>query len=408
MYSFTVLRDDFDAYQGAKFAYGSEAVDGAMFLKSCSLLFDHEINSQEINAFDYNGIKALFPVFHKNTALPFDIFSAAFFLVSRYEEYLPHVRDNHERFEAASSCLFRLGLLQKPVVNIWCQWFGEMLEASFSGLKIKKSKYAFTPTYDIDLAWAYLHKGLYRSAGGYLRDMLDGNKAEIRMRTDVLRRKLNDPFDTYKLQLELQKRFGLKPIYFILFAAYDQYDKNISIKNPSFQKLIKQLSDYAEVGIHPSYASLHQVSKLRNEISTLSNVLNFEITKSRQHFLRMNLPTTYRHLIDLGITDDYTMGYATQAGFRAGIANSFNFYDLDYDVATTLTIHPTILMDGTMRDYLQLSPDAAIKLATQLINEVKAVNGTFISLWHNESLSNQNRWANWLEVYNQILIQASP
>ncbi|PKP53300.1 MAG: hypothetical protein CVT92_04630 [Bacteroidetes bacterium HGW-Bacteroidetes-1] len=407
-FRFSTNKLDFESFEGLKIIYGSEPIGNALFFKAGELLFEREISSQELKPFDFESIKAYFPVYHNKSAAPFDIFAAIFYLVSRYEEYLPSVRDMHGRFEANSSCLFEHGLLQKPVVNIWCNWLGRLLEQSFPGLKIIQNSYSYTPTYDIDAAWAYLHKGLYRSAGAYLRDIINLDFQEIKNRNHVLSGTIKDPFDTFKFQFELQKQHHLRPIYFILFADYGINDKNISVRNPAFQRLIKQLGDYAEIGIHPSYASFNNKNKLRKEVEALTEVLNREITKSRQHFLRLNLPTTYNHLIDLDITDDYTMGYASQPGFRAGITNSFLFYDLDHDVPTRLRVHPITLMDGTLRDYLKVNSEQALAVAINLIQEVKAVEGTFISLWHNETLSDQKRWVGWVDIYRKIAMEALP
>jgi hypothetical protein len=145
---------------------------------------------------------------------------------------------------------------------------------------------------------------------------------------------------------------------------------------------------------------------LKKEISDLADTVHVDIIRSRQHFLKLNLPTTYRNLINLGIKHDYSMGYASQVGFRAGIASSFNFYDLDLDTETKLRIHPFAVMDGTLKDYLNVNPDEAKTIISQLIEEVKKADGEMISLWHNESLSNEDRWTGWLEVYEHLLKEA--
>ena len=196
---------------------------------------------------------------------------------------------------------------------------------------------------------------------------------------------------------------NLHPLYFILCGEYDLNDKNISLRNTNFQNLIKRLGDYAKVGIHPSFNSYLNKEKVKTEIDNLSKVLNREITTSRQHFLRLRMPLSYQILIDLDITDDYTMGYASLAGFRAGIADTFRFYDLEHDNVTKLNIHPFALMDGTMRDYLDLNTEESLEKAKNLIQEVKNVNGTFILLWHNETLSGEKRWEGWIELYRKIL-----
>ncbi len=393
-------------YQGPKFVYGGEAAEDSLFFDAVGLLFEREISSQETKPFKFEGIKAFFPVYHKSSALPFDLFAAVFYLVSRYEEYLPFVPDAHGRFEAESSILHETALLETPVVNLWIRSLGSLLAAHFPGLKLKKRKYRFVPTYDIDAAWAYKHKGFYRSIGAYARDLMQLDFEEIKLRSGVLFQGKADPFDTFELQLELQKQYKLRPVYFILFADYGHNDKNISVRNPHFRNLIKQLGDYADIGIHPSYASFNEKQKLKQEIESLSNVVNRQIAASRQHFLRLSLPATYQNLIELDVKDDYTMGYAHLPGFRAGIADSFQFYDLDLDVPTHLRVNPFTVMDGTLRDYMKLNPEQAKELLTSLIKTVKSVDGTFIPLWHNESLSDQKRWKGWLDVYKHLVREA--
>jgi hypothetical protein len=65
------------------------------------------------------------------------------------------------------------------------------------------------------------------------------------------------------------------------------------------------------------------------------------------------------------------------------------FYDLSKEEETELKIFPFQIMDATLNKYLKLSENEAISNIEKIVNKVKEVNGTFISLWHNESLSNQ-------------------
>ncbi|MDD4372841.1 MAG: polysaccharide deacetylase family protein [Bacteroidales bacterium] len=395
-------------WEGAALAYGTQAPGKGAFLQNVSLLFEREINSLELKAFDYEGVKAFFPIYNKKSILPFDVLAAVFYLVSRYEEYLPFVRDQHGRFDAASSVLFELKVLDKPIVNLWIIQLEKRLKEVFPGIEIRRKSYRFIPTYDIDAAWAYQHKGLIRTMGAYMKDLVKADFSEMKSRTAVLRGKANDPFDTFHLQLSLQQQYKLRPVYFILFAAYGHNDKNISVRNRHFQQLIKYLGDYADIGIHPSYASYSNKQLLKHELNQLSAILNREVSCSRQHFLRMSLPETYQNLIEHNILNDYTMGYAAMPGFRAGIADDFYFYDLDHEVKTALRIHPFAVMDGTLRDYMQLDAEEAVSKAEDLINSVKAVNGKFILLWHNETLSDQKRWTGWRKVYQNLVESALP
>lgn len=393
----------FVSVEGPKLNYGCERVGEELRQKAVNLLFERNIVEQNCNAVDFEGTKALFPVYGKDTLFPFDVFAASFYLVSRYEEYLPHVSDKFGRFKAESTWMFENGMLQKPLVNIWTMKLGGRLQLQYPELQLKKRKFRFLPTYDVDAAWAYKHKGFLRTSASFLKNLAAHDFDLIMERHQVLFCRRRDPFDSFDLLFDLQKKYGLRPIFFILCGDYDTNDKSISIRNDAFQALIKRIGDYADVGIHPSFASYLDSEKLRIELERLSSVLNRNVTKSRQHFLRMNLPRSYQKLIELDVKDDYTMGFASQAGFRAGIADAFPFFDLENDVVTPLVVHPFALMDGTMRDYLNLNLDDSFELACRLADEVKAVNGTFVYLTHNETLGGEKRWVGWPEMYEKLI-----
>ncbi|MFP4470244.1 MAG: polysaccharide deacetylase family protein [Bacteroidales bacterium] len=390
-------------YEGPKFNYSERQFKDELFFRSAGLLFDTGIEGQELNVFTRENGKAFYPVYEKKSAMPFDLFSASFYLVTRYEEYLPYIKDQFGRFDARQSVSLKYGFLDQPLVNIWAEELKTILSKRFVSLRFSDRKFRFIPTIDIDSAYSYKYKGTVRTTGAMLMNLSRFQINEILERFKVLTGIKKDPFDTYDFQFFIQKKYELKPIYFILFANYGKYDKNIAVHNRSFQKLVKSLADYAEVGIHPSYDSNNNFGSLKTEIERLSKVLNREVTKSRQHFLKLSFPTTYRNLINLDITDDYTMGYASEPGFRAGIADWFYFYDLDLETPTRLRVHPFQVMEGTLKDYLKLSREESLDVIKKMIDRVKAVNGTFISLWHNESLSNEKRWAGWQKVYAEMV-----
>jgi hypothetical protein len=402
-YKFTSNVDEFKEHLGLKMSYTKKKIDSEIHFCSTGILFETGVEGQEPGFFEYNGNVAFFPVYEKGSALPFDPFAAAFYLVTRYEEYLPYMKDRFDRFDVSQSVSGKYGFVHKPLVNIWAENIKGILTAKNPGLKFSERKFQFISTIDIDSAYAYKYKGTVRTIGGLMKSLAKFDLNEMLDRFKVLTGMMKDPFDTYDLQLQLQKKYDLFPVYFILFADYGTYDKNVPVQNPRFQRLVKSVADYAEVGIHPSYDSNYNFDKLKVETSRLSKVLNREITKSRQHFLKLTFPNTYRNLINIDITDDYTMGYASELGFRAGICDPFFFYDLDMETETKLKIHPFQVMEGTLKDYLHLSTEQSLIRIKKMIDEVKAVNGTFISIWHNESLGNSKRWAGWHKVYEEMI-----
>jgi hypothetical protein len=100
------------------------------------------------------------------------------------------------------------------------------------------------------------------------------------------------------------------------------------------------------------------------------------------------------------------MGYPDQPGFRASICSPYFFYDLDLEIETALRLHPFAIMDGTLRDYMNIKPEDAASIINPLIEEIKKVKGEFISVWHNESFAENERWKGWRKVYEDMIEKA--
>lgn len=401
-FKITESSDEFKSYEGPKFSYTNAPLENELFFMCKPLLFEKDIHEPSLQVFEWNGLKVFFPT-GKSSALPFDIFSAAFYLVSRYEEYLPYKKDAHERFDAKESIAYKYNFIDKPLVNYWAEILGERLKKNFPELKIKTPKYKYISTIDVDSAYAYKEKGLIRSIGGLSKSLLSANTEEFFERIKVLIGKQKDPYDTFSYLQEVTEKYHINSIYFFLLADYGINDKNVPYQSLLLQKLIHSIADYAEVGIHPGYGSNYNKQKLITEHKRLEKILNRQITKSRQHFLKLTLPNTYRNLLELDITDDYSMGYASMPGFRASIANSFYFYDLDNETETKLRVHPFMIMEGTFKYYLNQTPEDFFASAKKIIDETKKVNGEFISLWHNDSLSNKGIWSGWRKYFEEMI-----
>lgn len=396
-------RTDFEEIQdGYKVAYTLNPIDNAMFIRSKSLLFEHGITDQEISIVPFDRTKAFFAV-SGNSMFPFDIFAASFYLASRYEEYLPHKKDVYNRFDANQSLAYAEEFLHQPVINIWCKKLGELLQEVFPNLIIPKRNYEFITTIDVDNAYAYKEKGFVRTIMGFGKSFANLDLKEVFVRAKTLVGVEKDPYDTFDYQKTIIERDKLKFIYFFLLGDYGVNDKNIPVSNTNFRSLIKSISDHSKIGIHPSFASNESFHQLEKEINRLNVVINREIHRSRQHFLKLELPDTYRNLIELDITDDYTMGYASNYGFRAGICTPYCFYDLDLEVETKLRIHPFAIMEGTLKYYMQIKPENALVHFQRLIDEVKYVDGTFISLWHNDTINDIGIWKGWRAVFEGMI-----
>ena len=399
---FTTEVAEFVAHNGLKITYAKQPLGNEFFIQSHQLLFQQGVSDIELKISDWNDTKCFFKVSEKSI-IPFDIFAASFYLLSRYEEYLPHVKDKYDRFPAKESIAYKHSFLDKPIIDIWAFKVRDLLQERFPDFEFETKKFEFISTIDVDSAFSFKHKGLVRTIGGFTKDLFSFQFRNFWYRFFVLVNMRRDPFDNFDWLLKMQKRYKIKTIFFFLVSEYTTFDKNISVNNSKFKSLIKSIADYAPVGLHPSYFTMRNTTKLKKEKTRLENIINTPITKSRQHYLRVDFPETYQNLVDLEVAEDYSMGYAQEIGFRASTCTPFYFYDMEYEIQTPLKLIPFAVMDVTLKDYLQYSNRKSLATILRLADEVKKVNGTFVTLMHNETFNIFGRFKGWKLMYEKIV-----
>lgn len=402
--AFTVKVEEFVAHNGPKITYAKAPLGSEFFVRSNNLLFEQGINDIEITCQLWDSVPCFFPA-GENSSIPFDIFAAGFYLLSRYEEYLPHVRDEHERFPFSESLAYKNKFLERPVIDIWAYKFLEVLKEKFPNYNYTNKEFNMVSTIDVDMAYAFKNKGILRTFGGFFNDLFHLDFVNIWDRALTMLNLRNDPFDTFKELIAIKNEYNVNTLFFFLVGNYTTFDKNISANNNHFKSLLKSVADYAEIGLHPSYFSFKNADLLKREKNKLESIINTPVKSSRQHFLRLSLPETYQNLIDLDFTEDYTLGYAKHVGFRASTCTPFYFYDLDFEIQTPLKIVPFAVMDVTLKKYMALSNEDSLQKIEDLKNEVKQVNGTFVSLFHNETISENTYWKGWKTIYKKMVIE---
>lgn len=408
-FAITIDPEEFKNFEGVRINYSDSDVHSAQGVSAFniqgnSLLFDEIIIRQEIICFDVQDTKAFFRT--HNSDFPFDIFAASFYLVTRYEEYLPHEKDMYGRYAHENSLAFREGFLKLPLINSWVNMFAAKLKEKFSAFNVRFPTFRFEPTYDIDIAYSYKHKGLLRNIGGFI-------KSPSAERVNVLTGSANDPFDSYDWLHQLHKRYNLQPLYFFLVAGTNsRYDKNILPHKDAMRKLVKQHAEKYPIGLHPSWQSGDNGSLLKKEKLQLEAMADGgrgalsggnNIARSRQHYIRFNLPTGYRKLIGAGITDDYSMGYGSINGFRASVASSFYWYDLEKEEQTELRIHPFCFMEANAYYEQKQTTQQTYDELIHYLSVCKNVNGTLISIWHNNFLGTAKEFSGWKEMYEAFI-----
>jgi hypothetical protein len=167
-------------------------------------------------------------------------------------------------------------------------------------------------------------------------------------------------------------------------------------------RIIKRMAHEGVVGIHPSYYASSQ-DTIAQEINVLGGITKTDITLSRQHYIKLKLPETYYLLTANGIKEDFSMGYGSKLGFRAGTGCSFLWYDLKNERATDLRVHPFCFMDTTAHFDSQMTVGQAFAELALMADTLKKTHSTLTTVFHNFSLGTALEWEGWKGHYELFL-----
>jgi len=374
----------FTQFGGARIQYLTEKkFDKVLHVQPQGLVFESDIHSIIIECARWEG----YPIFFSGAGdIPFDIFSAAFYLVSRYEEYLPFTPDKYDRFPHTDSLAYREGFLSIPLVQHWVQQFKQILGVSFSPSITDEP--IFLPTYDADILFQYKHQSIFHNLRSLFGHLLHGRFSALSHQIQVIGGSMPDPYYQWPSLWKLLKEAGKQGTYF--FSANEKQqgnDRQLSIHLAAVQSIIQECSRQGKVGWHPSLQSSVTFSEMKKERGLLQQVLLPSITDVRFHFLRFRLPESYRWLIDLGIDREHSMGYGAVNGFRASYADPFPWFDLQNNKVTSLLIHPFCYMDTAAIYHQHWAPAEAMAYLKQLQKNTRGVVDQLALVFHPHCLA---------------------
>lgn len=400
--SITTDEEEFKNSVWPKINYSSKPIPDSLHISPHTILFDYGIKDFLV---EVNSNEKYVKYFFKSSsgAVPFDILGASFWLLSRYEEYLPFKANKYNVFDYRSSLAWQNDFLDKPLVNIWCYQLKELLREKYPILDFRQKEFKNLTTIDIDNVYKFKHKGFVRSLAGMFSDVRHLNFTQLKQRIATMFFGRTDEFDCYDYLVETNKKNNARVIYFFLLGDYGMNDKNHPSSNLAFQRLMKHLGDYSATGIHPSFASNFNNRQLKIEIARLGGITHKEIIHSRQHFGMLKFPGTYESLIQSGIRNDYSLGYTNMNGFRAGVCHPFKWYDISKEQESPLELHPFCIGDVSLDKQSGSDASKAREIVTEYVRTIKFFNGQFISVFHNDMLANTAKGLVWRGLYEDIL-----
>ncbi len=392
------LRITTDASEKADIRYANTPQEGTLTIRPNGLLFEEDIHKQTIEGITWEGLPAFFAT---DGDIPFDLFSAAFYLLTRYEEYTSELSDKHGRFTVQESASFKLHFLEEPLIDLWANKLTERLPQL--GEPENPPHFTYLPTIDVDNVFAFRNHGLTQTLFYLMKDALKGRRKRAKLRLKVVLRKKEDPYFNLEEVAKMHQGLPQKPHFFYHCGCFGEKDKGVIYPSRRYKAVRQALDNIVVSGLHPSYNASKQLWRLRMENNALKKCLGKEPLHNRFHYLRFTLPDTYETLIQEGFTTDWSLCYSNNPGFRASTSFPFRFFNLKRNEVRPLLLYPTVVMDKSLRNNLHLSLEDSKQYLLNLSDKVKSVNGTFITLFHNEHLTDELDWEGWKGLCQEII-----
>ena len=327
-----------------------------------------------------------------------DIWASAFFMLTRWEEYVNPTRDEHGRFPASASTALKHNFLHLPVVNLYAELLNKMLrnigyypedDENCNDVNDILEK-TLIPTHDIDILQS---NPKWKSIGGDILKRHDLKMAFHRLFT------FRDPLDCYDYLMDKSEYAGTKSIFFFMAADHREGYSDNYLNTKKFAETIENIKNRGHIiGFHAGHGTADNPERYAEELQQLKQHTGLDITFSRQHFLKFDMPHTFNILETNGITHDFSLGYSDSEGFRCGTGNSYQVFD--FLARKTLNVRevPLIIMDSTLNHTKHLSTAQAEKLFENYIPNFTPVS----ILFHNSSFDNYT-WKGWKKLYDKII-----
>lgn len=333
-----------------------------------------------------------------------DIFSASFFMLTRWEEYVNKNRDAHNRFPAAESLAYKQDFLDRPIVNEYIEELKITLLELDSNLKFKERNFEVFLTHDVDTIYRSI-KSFIRELGG---DLLKRKDIKLFFKNminqiQVFLKIKKDPHDTFDYLMDISESIGVKSYFFLHSSSSAKEDCN-NIKY--LKKITKNILTRGHyVGYHPSYNAYNQLELFEKDKEKIENVVKYKLNVGRAHFLRFEIPTTWQIWEDSGMKWDSSLSFADKEGFRCGVCYEYSVFNILTRKKLNLKEKPLIVMEGSFVSYQsEIKPEEMEKRILNLMNEVKKYNGEFVFLWHNSSF-NTGIWNKFQNIYKKVLVK---
>jgi len=391
--------EEFRSATGPRLSYSVGPIEGAFHIP-CTGTID-ALPKGDPAVGEHEGLPALFPTEHGQ-----DLFAGIFFLLSLTDEVRCTERDVHGRVSSSALFTVRKGLADRPWVDEVVLRLGVELERRWPGEVEARLRYANVVTVDMDNILRYAGRPVHRALGASFKDLLKGSFSAVVERWIVRAGRAPDPYAKAIELIEAHRDDRQRAILFFLMRGEGTFDHASDPLHPATKALIQRAARTCEIGVHPSYDTAVDSDLAAKERIELQQVIGKGVRISRQHFLRWRIPETLRSQAAFNQPEDHTLGFSDRPGFRASTCTPFPWYDLEREEETVLMLWPFAVMDSALIERMGRGPDEVVRTMSAMSDAVRAVSGTFVSVWHDRYLSGHREFAPWPAVFTQVMQHA--
>lgn len=339
--------------------------------------------------FDTELEKQLISCAENKVFISADIISAAFYLLSGWQEYFSTERDRHGRFPYAASVQKHYDFVTLPVVNYYFDILKTAVEYVSSQPLLPrrwssgKACFAAFISHDID--------NLYSAWKAPAKAAL---QQQLILFSKLIWRHFTQPdaWNNLEAVAAAVAQYGGRSTFFILpnhrLGAGGTPNADYRLKTNLRQRLRQLAQQGCELGLHGSLGTAINTTALTHDLDD-SHYIGAGL---RFHYLSWEARQTPTVIDATGFNYDATLGFAEHFGFRNSYCSPFypfNFSKIDESGFLEI---PLNVMDATLHhpNYLQLAPAEILPALAPVFAEIKRFGGVASVLWHNENFDPQN------------------
>jgi hypothetical protein len=351
-----------------------------------------------------------------------DLIASTFFCLSRYEEVCTsaEILDRHGRFPAEATRVAQAGALRRPLVDEYAAYLREAVHAlvgDMATLPVLPSwfgrSFCVSVTHDIDTIYKYPPGEIPVRRLASLGIRYGYWESAVRTAAEFVRVRLGWQDDPYSYKMfrhlhEIEEQSGCRAAYYFLVGGNTFAESApVDLSTTASQRALDFLNTEGhEIGFHPSYAASVDAKQFSQQLERLRSACRTPILGGRQHYLRFDMPFTWRLWEKNDLYYDSTLGFAEQPGFRCGTCFPFRPFDLVSRRVLDLWELPLTVMDRTLYDrhFCWMKPDDALQVICNLMDQVQALRGVFVMLWHPVLVDSLSGWP---PVFRRVLEYAN-